>query len=168
MNKTITSAFACLFLGLSSTVTASNKAYVETRTLSFELANQLAVAAAQACRKRGYQVAVSVVDRSGNLLAMVRDPLAGTHTINVSLKKAQTAASFQTPTLTMQQQGFEHLRFAEGVLIIGGGVPIRVGGFFYGAVGVSGAPAKKVTGDMDDTCAKQGIAEITEAIEFAE
>ena len=70
-----------------------------------ELANQLAMSAAQACRKKGYQVAVSVVDRGGNLLAVVRDPLAGAHTVDVSLRKAQTAATFQTDTITMQKQG---------------------------------------------------------------
>lgn len=141
--------------------------YIATRVLSFATANKLAVAAAEACRKQGYQVTASVVDRNGNLLALVRDPLAGTHTLEVSRLKAVTAASFQTPTIEMQK-GFEGLRQAPNVLLIGGGVPVRIGGQFYGAVGVSGAPARKITGDVDDECARAGIAAIREDIEFGE
>lgn len=154
----------------SNMVSAQNKAYVSTRVLSMELANQLALGAAKACSEKGYQVSVSVVDRSGNILSVVRNPLSGTHTIDVSLKKARTAATFQTDTITMQKRGdeFSGLKFARDVLIIGGGVPVRVGGHFYGAVAVSGAPGQKVTGDIDDECARKGIDAIREAIEFAE
>ena len=70
----------------------------------------------------------------------------------------------------MQKQGeeFAGLRFAKDVLIIGGGIPVRVGGHFYGAVAVSGAPGQKITGDIDHQCAQAGIDTIKEAIEFAE
>ena len=63
-------------------------AFISTRVLSFETANKLAVEAAQACRKQGYQVTATVVDRYGNLLAVARDPLSGTHTIDVSRLKS--------------------------------------------------------------------------------
>ncbi|MGD8483547.1 MAG: heme-binding protein [Thioalkalispiraceae bacterium] len=161
---------ALFLLLVSNLVNASEQPFVTTRVLSMPLANQLAMSAAQTCRDKGYQVSVSVVDRNGNPLAMVRDPLSGTHTIDVSLKKAQTAATFQTDTITMQKRGdeFSGLKFARGVLIIGGGVPVRIGGHFYGAVGVSGAPAQKITGDVDDECARAGISAVREAIEFAE
>lgn len=165
MRKLIIMGFA-LGLAALSPVKADNKLYVTTRSLAFETANQLALEAAQACRKQGYQVSVSVVDRNGNILAMLRDPLAGAHTLEVSRLKAYTAATFQTATTAMQD--FDALRFAPEVLLVGGGVPIKVGGHFYGAVGVSGAPARKVTGDVDEECALAGIAVIGEMLEFAE
>lgn len=165
MLKSITAVFIISLLTLGS-VEAETKAYVTTRTLAFETANQLAIEAAQACRKQGYQVSASVVDRNGNILAMVRDPLAGAHTLEVSRQKAYTAATFQTATSEMKN--FDSLRFAPQVLLVGGGVPIKVGGHFYGAVGISGAPARKVTGDVDEECALSGIAAISEALEFAE
>lgn len=158
-----------LFLA-SSNLQAADEPYVTTRVLSMALASKLAMEANLACSKRGYQVTTSVVDRNGGLLAVVRNPLSGTHTIDVSLKKAQTAATFQTDTLSMQAQReeFDGLRFAKGVLIIGGGVPVRVGGHMYAAIGVSGAPAEKVIGDIDHACAMKGIEAIREDIEFAE
>lgn len=156
-----------LILGLfTSSARAEEPVYVTTRTLSMETAQQLALAAARACHKLGYQVSATVVDRNGNLLAMVRDPLSGTHTITISQLKATTAATFQTATIDMGN--FAPLRDAPNVLLIGGGVPVKVGGQFYGAVGVSGAPQRKIMGDIDDECAHAGIDAISEALEFAE
>ena len=137
---------------------------VTTRSLSAPMASQLAQAAYDDCTKRGYQVAVAVVARDGSLLAFVRNPLAGTHTIEVSQRKAWTSASFKAPTT--QLMGRDFMRDIPGALLIGGGMPINVGGYFYGAVGVSGAPAEKKPGDVDDFCAEAGIEAIAEEIEM--
>lgn len=148
---------------------AEEPAYLQTRVLSLALANQLALNAAQHCRRQGYQVAVAVVDRGGRLLSFVRDPLAGAHTIEVAQRKAFSAATFQTSTLDLQGRGgMQRLNSVSEVLLVGGGVPVQVGGRFYGAVGVSGAPAEQVTGDVDHACAEAGIASIRETLEFAE
>ncbi len=154
-------------LVLNHAAMAEVQAFVTTRSLSLELANQLAITATRHCTKQGYQVSVAVTDRSGKLLAFNRNPLAGSHTIDVAILKAATAASFQTATIDMMK-GFDRLRDAPGVLLIGGGVPVRIGGHMYGAIGVSGAPAKKRTGDVDHACAQKGIDAIKEAIEFAQ
>lgn len=156
-----------LMLLLNQTGFAEEQAFVNSRSLSMELANKLAMAAARDCTKQGYQVSVAVTDRSGKLLAFIKNPLAGSHTIDVAILKAATAASFQTATIEMMK-GFDRLRDAPGVLLIGGGLPVRIGGHMYGAVGVSGAPAKKRTGDVDHACGKKGIEAIKEAIEFAQ
>lgn len=153
----------------AATLHAAPPPYVQYRVLSMESAAQLALAAARACSAEGYQVAVAVVDRGGQLLALSRDPLAGPHTVEVARRKAYAAASFQASTLELQQRdGMQALNNAADVLLIGGGVPVQIGGRFYGAVGVSGAPAKEVMGDMDDGCARAGIETIREALEFAE
>lgn len=154
------------FLG-SQPLFAEEPAFVRSRALSMELANKLAITAARHCTKMGYQVAVAVTDRNGRLLAFARNPLSGSHTIDVAILKAASAASFQTPTIDMMK-GFEGLKNAPGVLLVGGGVPVKIGGHMYGAVGVSGAPAKKRTGDVDDECARKGINAIREQIEFAQ
>lgn len=146
---------------------AASDTFVTSRSLSMEMANKLVMAASRHCTKQGYQVAVAVTDRSGKLQAFIRNPLAGSHTIDVATLKAATSASFQTPTIDMMQ-GFDNLRDAPGMLLVGGGLPIRIGGHNYGAVGVSGAPAKKRTGDVDHECGQAGINAIREDIEFAE
>ena len=67
---------------------------VEYKSLSPELALDLARAALSECRKRGYQAAVAVVDRFGVTQVMLRDRFAGAHTPATAAGKAWTAASF--------------------------------------------------------------------------
>lgn len=159
--------FCVLFILWSvETHAAQDPAVIHLKTLSPRLANQAAMSAFYNCTKQGFNVAVSVVARDGNLLAFIRSPLAGPHTVEVSQRKAYTAATYQTPTSQMMQR--EHLKFSPGVLLLGGGVPINIGGHFYGAIAVSGAPAEKVSGDIDEKCAIAGINTIQEEVEFAE
>lgn len=155
------------FLFSSHAALAEEPAFVSSRILSMELANKLAMTAARDCTRMGYQVSVAVTDRAGKLLAFIRNPLSGSHTIDVAMLKAASAASFQTPTIDMLQ-GFEGLKNAPGVLLVGGGIPLRIGGHMYGAIGVSGAPARKRSGDVDHACAQKGIEAIREQIEFAQ
>ncbi len=158
---------ALILLSLvTASVAAEEPPYVKTRVLSLESANTVAMAAARACSKDGYQVAVAVVDRYGNLLAFARNPLAGAHTIHLAQDKAYTAATIQDSTLVMGPQ-LQFLKGVKHVSIIGGGVAIKAGGYIYGAVGVSGAPMKKKPGDLDDHCAQQGIKAIQEQLDFA-
>jgi uncharacterized protein GlcG (DUF336 family) len=149
---------------LVSPLYAEEPVQVTIRSLSAPIASQLANAAYADCTARGFQVAVAVVARDGSLLAFVRNPLAGPHTIEVSQRKAYTSATFKAPTT--QLMGREFMRDIPGALLIGGGLPINVGGYFYGAVGVSGAPTEKKPGDVDDACAEAGIQAVSEDIEM--
>lgn len=131
------------------------------KSLAAETANRIAVAAVADCGKRGYKVAAAVVGRDGNLLAFLRHPLAGPHTIAVSQQKAYSSASLQAPTSAMKSR--PDLSFAPGILLIVGGVPIEVGGTFYGGVGVAGADP-----EADERCAEAGIDAVKDALEFAQ
>ena len=164
--KTIISSVV-LFVMSTGICLAEDKVFVSTRTLSATSAANIAMGGEQACRKKGYQVAVAVVDRYGNLLSFVRHPLSGGHTINVAQDKAYTSASFQGDTLTLATR-IAFLKGTPRLSLVGGGVPIRVAGKMYGAVGVSGAPGEKQPGDIDHACATAGIDAVREALEFAE
>src|SRR6188474_2112742 len=120
-------------------------ALVTYKSLSPELALDLARAALGECRKRGYQAAVAVVDRFGVTQVMLRDRFAGAHTPATAAGKAWTAASFRTNTTELvatTQPGMPQagLRNLPGAVILGGGIAIEAGGSLVGAVGVSGAP----------------------------
>jgi len=156
-----------LLLGINFQLYAESNAYVSTRFLTAKSANKVAVVAEQSCKKQGYQVSVAVTDRYGNLLAFSRDPLSGAHTISLAEDKAYTAATFQGDTMTLGKR-LEALRGTPRVSLVAGGVPINVGGYLYGAVGVSGATGKKVPGDTDHDCAVIGIEAIQDALEFGE
>ena len=145
---------------------AKEQPFANIRVLSATLAMQVAQVAAATCKKKGYQVAVAVVDRYGNLLAFSRDPLAGAHTITIAQHKAYTAATFQGATIDLANR-LQFLKGTPKLSLVGGGVPVKLAGFMYGAVGVSGAPREKIAGDVDHACAIAGIDAVREEIEFA-
>jgi uncharacterized protein GlcG (DUF336 family) len=137
------------------------------KSLTPEAALEVARATLEACRKSGYQVAVAVVDRGGNLQVLLRDRFAGAHTPRTARQKAWTALSFRVDTLEMAdvtQPGKEAsgAREIPGVIMLGGGVMIRAAGELVGAVGVSGAPG----GNLDEDCAKKGLSTVQDRLDF--
>ena len=145
----------------------AQESLVTYKSLSPELAIDLARAALADCRQRGYQVAVAVVDRFGVPQVMLRDRFAGPHTPATASGKAWTAVTFRTNTTElhaisqpgMMQAGIRNL---PGTVILGGGMIVQSSGSLVGAVGVSGAPG----GDADDACAKAGIDAIHDKLDF--
>ena len=148
--------------GQSTSAMAEEQAPVmPLRFLSPTLAHQAVTAAVADCTTRGYKVSVAVVDRAGNLAAFLRDPLSGPHTIKVAQGKAFTASTLQA--ITSQVTNRPDLRFAPGILLMIGGVPIAAGGHFYGGIGVAGAEP-----EIDEVCAMTGVNAILETLEFAD
>ena len=116
-------------------------------------------ASVEACKKDGYRVSVSIVDRGGVLRAMGRADGAGPHTVESSRKKAYTAASLRRPTTELAEliakvPTLEALRdMNPEILILGGGLPIEISGEVVGGIGVGGAPGAH----LDDACAQAGL-----------
>lgn len=148
-------------------VQAQDRGTYSVRHLLPETAMKATRAALEDCRKRGYQVAVAVVDRSGVAQTMVRDRFAGPHTPGTAIGKGWTAVSFRTNSLgiaaeTQPGKAASGIRGLPNVVAVGGGVLIEAGGSIVGAIGVSGAPS----GEADELCAQAGIAAIRDDIEF--
>lgn len=157
--------YCLIFLLLSARATAeTEQTHLNIRALSAEIASVATLAAYKACLQKGYHVAAAVVSREGRLVSFIRSPLAGAHTIETAEGKAYSASSFKTATTALMGQQF--MRDIPGALLIGGGLPINIGGHFYGAIGVSGAPADKKPGDMDDVCAQAGIDAVRTDLEM--
>ena len=156
-----------LLLSMPLAVTADEHAMFTIKSLTPETALKAVNAAMASCRGSGYQVAVAVVDRMGNLQALVRDRFAGAHTPETARRKAWTASSFRTNTTDLVQPTQagsmqSGVREVEGALMLGGGILIDAGGSLVGAIGVSGAP----NGAADDACAMAGLKAIEDDISF--
>lgn len=162
----MTSLFKVATIVLSLTAAAANAQAVRTeKNMSLELANQIASATLAACSAGGYNVGVAVVDRAGTLRAFQRADNAGPHTIGAAQGKAFTSASAKNTTSAMQDSVMKNpaaatLVHIPGFLIVGGGVPVKVGNEVIGAVGVGGAPG----GHLDEACAVAGIDKVKELL----
>ena len=153
-----------LTLGLAACA-AYGQAVRNEKNISLELSNQIAAAAVAACSANGYPVAAAVVDHAGGLRALQRADNAGPHTLASSQAKAYTSASAKSTTLAMMEgaqknPGAANLVYLPGFLLLGGGVPIKVGNEVIGAVGVGGAPA----GQLDEQCAVAALDKVKDLL----
>ncbi len=147
------------------TAGAQAQAVRTERNMSLELANQIAAGSVAACAANGYAVAATVVDRQGTVRAVQRADNAGPHTLGASLAKAFTSASARNNTLAMMEGAQKNPAAANltdipGFLLLGGGVPVRVGNEVIGAVGVGGAPG----GHLDEQCAVAALDKIKDLL----
>lgn len=125
-----------------------------TRTLSTittEGARAAVRGALDAARERQVPASVAVTDPSGTLVAFVRMDDAPLLTVRLAQDKAHTAIQFGVPTHHWYDlikddpallTGIPHV---PGMVIFGGGLPIRVEAALVGGIGVSGGtPADDV------------------------
>jgi len=142
---------------------AQAQGLVTEKNISLPMAQTIANAAMEKCKEMGYRVSVTVVDRAGLPIVMLRGDGAGLHTPEGSDRKAYTARTLRQPSADFVKRMLadpasvgskEYTR----VLALGGGLPIKVGDDVVGAVGVSGSPGK------DDECSKAGIDKVADQL----
>lgn len=145
-------------LTLLAASSAAPQGVVTQRILSLAAARTIAEAALAACTSQGFRTSVAVVDRSGNLLVVLRHELAHPATLEMARSKAYTAVVFRGSTAEFQAATANDparlpQRDVPGILALGGGVPLYSGGEIIGAVASSGSSQMN-----DDECAKAGAA----------
>jgi uncharacterized protein GlcG (DUF336 family) len=148
---------------LAVTGLAQAQAVRTERNMSLDLANQIASATVAACTAGGYNVTAAVVDRAGQLRALHRADNAGPHTLGAAQAKAFTSASAKNNTGAMAenaQKNPANLVHIPGFLLLGGGVPVKVGNEVIGAVGVGGAPG----GHLDEQCAMAALDKVKDLL----
>ena len=103
-------------------------------------------------------VTITVVDKSGQTLAVLHHHNAGVHTIRASYKKAFTDC-YQKRETAVIAEGIrngsisEDIRYLdENILMMDGGIPIFIDGKVVGGIGVGGAH-----GSEDVRIAKAGL-----------
>jgi uncharacterized protein GlcG (DUF336 family) len=138
---------------------AAQQGVVTQRILSLAAARAIAEAALAECTSRGFRTSVAVVDRSGNLLVVLRHELAHPVTVEMARSKAYTAVVFRGSTMDFQRETANDparlpQRDVPGILALGGGVPLYSAEEIIGAVASSGSSQA-----TDDECAKAGAAE---------
>jgi uncharacterized protein GlcG (DUF336 family) len=125
------------------------------RTLTLEVARQIAAAAEKHAGENQWNVCIAIVDDGGHLVYFQR--LDGTQygSVNVSQRKAQTAIGFKRPSKTFEEGvagGRNALLGLPGAVPLEGGLPLVIDGEMIGAIGVSG-----VTAQQDGMIAQAGV-----------
>ena len=166
MHKLITCALRAALLPVSLNAAATPVDVLPVKQIGLELARDIAMSAVEACRQDGYNVAVVVLDRAGNVQVALRDTLAARHTLEIAERKAgmtimsgSDSAAFRAARGDIRPE----LNHVAGLIVMDGALPIRAAGSLIGAVGVSGAP----DGEKDAACAAAALKKVEERLEFA-
>ena len=164
MNKIKQIALAALMgATVAAPVQAEGDMAVSVSRITMDVANRIAVASIEACRKEGIPISVTVVDRNGIPQAQLRDTMAPPVSWGISQKKAYTAVMFNVKGSQLEGRANSPLQtMGEGLAFMAGSVPIQAGGKLYGAIGVSGAP----DGMVDEKCAAAGLEEVKMDLEM--
>ena len=131
--------------------------------LTGTIASKMIQAAFAEAEKDNLFVTVTIVDKSGQTLAVLRHHNAGVHTIRASYKKAYTACSQKRETAVIAKgskdgsipEDFRYLD--ENILAMDGGIPIFINGKVVGGIGVGDAH-----GNADVSIAKAGLKVLEE------
>ncbi len=162
----MSSALKFLLLSVAAVIvcgSAKAQGLVTQRNLSLGMAKTIAEATIGECREKGFHTAAVVVDRSGQVIVLLRDEQATPQVGEMARRKAFTARMFRTTTLEFQKHttdpAFAAQRDVADILALGGGVPIVVGKEIIGGVGSAGSSQ-----EQDDACAKAGIAKVADLL----
>jgi uncharacterized protein GlcG (DUF336 family) len=151
-------------LALVIPVTPSAQGVVTQRSVSLGMAQTIAEATLAECKSKGYNTAVAVVDRAGDVLIMLRHEQATSQMLEMARRKAYTARMFRVPTKEFQERTLndparEAQRDLHDILALSGGIPIQIAGDTIGAVGSAGS-----TLEIDDGCARAGVAKVSDLL----
>jgi uncharacterized protein GlcG (DUF336 family) len=140
---------------------------ITTHELSLDMAEKIARAGIEQCRRMGFHTTMAVIDSAGTLKVFLRDEKTGPHTVTLAQDKAFTAltlasrfassGAFATARGSTLGSPMSNIR---GVTGVAGGVPIKYRDEVIGAVASSGA----VGGDKDEICANAGIAAVADQL----
>ena len=111
-------------------------------------------AAKESAQQRNAPSAIAVVDPAGDLLAFQRMDGVRPASADLAIEKARTAARLQRSTAEIEDninQGRTAFVTA-GILVLGGGMPIRVNSAVVGAAGVAGL-SKETDAEIANTAA---------------
>ena len=134
-------ALSAMVLALSSSVVWAETPLVAQRSdVTLSMANQLVQA---------------------TLAALQRDDNVGPHNTLAAQRKAFTALSTKTATGLLAERSRSNpdaanLNTVAELLLLGGGVPLKVGDQVIGAIGVAGAGGAQ----FDEGCAQQAISHV--------
>lgn len=124
-------------------------------TLTLDAAKAIVEAAEAYAGKKGWPVAIAIVNASGGLILfhMIDETQSGSE--EIAVQKARTAARLKRPTKALEDAivGGRTALLSVNALALEGGVPIEARGGVVGGIGVSG-----MASSQDAEVARAGLA----------
>jgi uncharacterized protein GlcG (DUF336 family) len=116
------------------------------KSLTLQIAKQIAAAAEAEATKNGWTVVIAILDDGANLIYLQRMDETQIGSIEVAQAKGRSAVMFKRPTKAFEEGlagGRQALLKLPGAIPIEGGIPLMVDGKLVGAIGVSGVQSNQ-------------------------
>ncbi|OLC15212.1 MAG: hypothetical protein AUH29_08565 [Candidatus Rokubacteria bacterium 13_1_40CM_69_27] len=110
-------------------------------TLTLDMAKKCVAAAEAESKKNNWNMAIAVVDASGQLVAFQKMDNTQNGSVQVAVEKARTSNNFRRPTKAFEDAiagGRNAILGLQGATPLEGGLPLVTDGKIIGAIGVSG------------------------------
>ena len=149
--------FALLVLGAGTAAAQEAPPAPYGAPITLEQARRVAAAAEAEARRNNWNVAIAIVEPSGQLIWFQRIDGANYASTQAAMDKARSAAGFRLSTRFWAVEGSKPggawVLGLNGAVPLEGGIPIVAGGRTIGGIGVSG-----VSSDDDAKVAQAGAA----------
>ncbi len=117
--------------------------------MTLDIAKKIASAIETAARIKGVNVVIAIRDEGANLVLLHAMDDSYIASIQASQDKAYTAVALKMPTHIALEESrggsLDGLTNGNGILLLGGGMPLKKADKIYGAVGVSGGTKEQDT-----------------------
>lgn len=155
MNKSIRASVLSVAVACCSFAASAGSLISNVPVLTLDGAKVIASASAAKAKAENWNVVIVVADADGRVKYLERMDNTNPSSVDVAMKKAQTAALYNRDTKVFADRvigGETPLMSLPDMLPFQGGLPILVDGKLVGSVGVSG-----VKGHQDAAIAQAGI-----------
>lgn len=116
--------------------------YMKSEKITLDIAKEVAQAAQLAAEEIGVKIVVSVCDEGANLILLHAMDDSYIASVRASQDKAYTAVALKMPTHEALRESrggaLDGLTNGNGILLLGGGFPLKGADKIYGGIGVSG------------------------------
>ncbi len=139
MNLSRIALSAVLMLSVAGLMPGARLA--DKKSMTLEVAKQVAAAAEATATANKWTMAIVVLDDGGNLVYLAKMDDTQIASIEVAIEKAKSAVGFKRPTKVFEDQlvgGRNAIIKLPGAMPVEGGIPLMVDGKLVGAIGVSG------------------------------
>jgi glc operon protein GlcG len=147
---------AILALGATFALVPTGAAFAQaySNALNLDMARKCIAAAEAEAKKNNWNMALTVVDDGGHLMAFARMDNTQIASVHISQEKARAANNFKRPTKVFQDRAATDVAVLglPGAITSEGGIPLMLDGKFVGAIGTSGGTSAQ-DGQVSKACA---------------
>ena len=143
---------------------ATAQGVVLQRNLSLAMAKTIAEATLAECKSKGFNTAAAVVDRAGQVMVILRDEQGTAQMVEMARRKAYTARMYRMTTMEFQKRTAADPTLPPSATSRTSWRSAAACRSRWAPTPSAASAARARVRNMDDACAKAGVAKVAELL----